>query len=68
MVDAEQKQEKGSSFMFTGLALWVAGLLVLFFLPAGVRLGRSGAFEAILLVLAVAGAVLMIGGWQMRRG
>ena len=68
MVDAEEKQEKGGSLMFAGLAVWVAGLLVLFYLPAGFRLGHQWRFEAILIALGVLGAVLMGVGWKMRRG
>jgi hypothetical protein len=68
MVDEEQRQEKGASLMFIGLAVWVAGLLVLFYLPAGFRLGHQGGFEAILVALGVLGAALMGYGWKMRRG
>lgn len=68
MVDVEEKQEKGTALMFAGLAIWVAGLLVLFYLPAGFRLGNQGTFEAILVALGVLGAVLMGTGWRMRRG
>ena len=67
MVDAEEKQEKGGSLMFVGLALWVAGLLVLFYMPAGVRLGHQRIFEAIVIVLGALGAVLMGRGWRMRK-
>jgi len=68
MADAEEKQEKGGSLMFAGLAVWVAGLLVLFYLPAGFRLGHQLRFEAILAGLGVLGAVLMGAGWKMRKG
>ena len=68
MPDAEEKQEKGTSLMFVGLAIWVAALLVLFYLPAGFRLGHQAIFAAILIVLGVVGAVLMGRGWKMRRG
>jgi phosphatidylserine synthase len=68
MADSEEKQEKGTALMFAGLAIWVAGLLVLFYLPAGFRLGNQGTFEAILVALGVLGAVLMGTGWRMRRG
>jgi phosphatidylserine synthase len=67
MADAEQKREKGNSLMFAGLAVWVAGLLVLFYVPAGIRLGHQPGFAAILIVLVVLGAVLMIRGWSMHR-
>jgi len=68
MSSAEDRQETGGSLMFAGLALWVAGLLVLFFLPAAMKIGHEGRFATILImVLAVMGAVLMGGGWWMRR-
>ena len=67
MADVEQKRETGVSLMFIGLTMWVAGLLVLFYLPAGYRLGQQTGFAAILIVLAAAGAVLMARGWRMRR-
>lgn len=68
MVDSEEKQEKGGSLMFVGLALWVAGLLVLFYMPAGVKIGHQRVFEAIIIVLGAAGAMMMGRGWRMRRG
>ena len=67
MVDAEEKREAGASLMFAGLAVWVAGLLVLFFLPAAVRIGQQGRFAVILAGLGVIGVVLMARGWCMRR-
>jgi len=68
MRDAEEKQEKGGSLMFAGLAVWVAALLVLFFFPASFRSGHQWIFEIILVALGVLGAVLMGRGWMMRRG
>ena len=67
MADAEEKQEKGGSLMFAGLAVWVAGLLVLFYLPAGFRLGHQYIFALVLVLLAALGAGLMVCGWRMRR-
>ena len=40
MPDSEKKQEKGGSLIFAGLAVWVAGLLVLFF-PGELSVGAS---------------------------
>jgi len=68
MADVEEKREAGASLMFAGLAVWVAGLLVLFFLPAAVRIGQQGRFVAILVGLGIIGVVLMVRGWWMRRG
>jgi uncharacterized membrane protein YqjE len=67
MADVEQKRETGGSLMFVGLTVWIAGLLVLFYFPAGSRLGQQPGFIAILIVLAVLGAVLMGRGWSIRR-
>jgi len=67
MADTEEKRETGASLMFAGFAVWVAALLVLFYLPAGVRLGHQATFEAILVLLGALGAVLMGRGWMMRR-
>jgi hypothetical protein len=53
--------------MFVGLSVWVAGLLVLFFLPAATRIGYQGRFALILGVLGTLGAALMAYGWWMRR-
>ena len=68
MADSEEQREAGVALMFAGLAVWVAGLLVLFFLPAAVRIGQQGRFVAIMAGLAVIGAVLMARGWWLRRG
>ena len=69
MSSTEERQETGGSLMFAGLAVWVAGLLVLFFLPAAMKIGHEGRFATILIaVLAVIGAALIGGGWWMRRG
>jgi phosphatidylserine synthase len=68
MVDAEERREKGASLMFSGLAVWVGGLLVLFFFPASVRIGHQQTFAIILGALGALGAVLMASGWSMRRG
>ena len=67
MVDSEEKRETGGSLMFAGLAVWVAGLLVLFYLPSAFRVGHQGMFALILAALGVLGAALMASGWWMRR-
>jgi phosphatidylserine synthase len=65
---AEQRRETGTSLMFIGLAICVAGLLVLFFLPAAVRFGQQATFDRIIAVLGVIGVLLIVRGWWMRRG
>jgi hypothetical protein len=65
--DREQsKRETGTSLMFIGLALWVADALVVFFLPASVKLGSQRMFVTVILALAAAGIGLMAGGYLMR--
>jgi phosphatidylserine synthase len=64
----EEKQEFGASLMFIGLALAVAALLVVFFLPAGVRLGHQTVFFIIIGVLGVAALFCVISGYRKRRG
>ena len=71
MTDAVERREQGrretgASLMFVALAVWVAGLLVLFFLPAGMKMGRETMFYAVIAGLAALGAVLMLLGWMMR--
>jgi len=63
----EEKRELGGSLMFIGLALWVADLLVVFYLPAMMKVGRHAPFVGIVAVLAVAGLTFMITGYALRR-
>jgi hypothetical protein len=62
----QARHEMAGSLMFIGLALWVAGALVTFFLPAGMKLGRQEILLAIIGALAIAGLALMIKGYLMR--
>lgn len=65
--DREQaKRETGASLMFIGFALWAVDLAVLFFLPAGMKMGRETMFLALILALALLGLLLMVGGYFMR--
>ena len=66
MADIEEKRENGTSLMFIGLAVWVAALLVLFFLPSGVKAGREAAFVGIIAALGAAGVVLLTSGYVKR--
>jgi hypothetical protein len=71
MADALERREQGrretgASLMFIGLAVWVAGLLVLFFLPAGMKMGRETMFISVIAALAILGLVLLILGYMMR--
>jgi hypothetical protein len=53
--------------MFIGLALWIADLLVFFYLPAAARIGRHATFIGIIAVLAALGLTLMLTGYGLRR-
>ena len=65
--DREQsKKETGASLMFIGLAIWVADALVLFFLPASVKLGGRFTWLTAITALALMGLTLMIVGHVMR--
>ena len=66
MPGSVNKAETGSSFMFIGLALWVAGLLVIFFLPAAIKIGRHGVFLCIISALALGGVAFMVRGLHLR--
>ncbi len=66
MADVAENRERGASLMFIGLALWVADLLVAFFLPGAIRSGQHVMFVSIITVLAIAGLILMITGYGIR--
>ena len=65
--DREQsKKETGASLMFIGLAIWVADALVLFFLPASVKIGGRFTWLSAITVLALMGFTLLVVGYVMR--
>ena len=66
MAELEAKRELGGSLMFIGLALWVADLLVVFYLPALMKGGGHTVFIGVVAVLAVLGLILMITGYGAR--
>lgn len=62
-----EKQEGGKALVVIGLGLLLADLLVVFFAPAALRLGRATVFLVLMVALAVLGvALLVVGRW--RRG
>jgi NADH:ubiquinone oxidoreductase subunit 3 (subunit A) len=61
------KAESAMAWMFIGLALFVVDLLVIFFLPAAIKLGTQRIFAAIILVLAVMSVGLMATGYSRRK-
>lgn len=66
MADNEAKREAGASLIFIGLAVWVVDLLVIFFLPAGIKLGHRATFVSLIVVLGVVGLVLLMTGYFKR--
>jgi len=64
--DGEQKKETGTSLMFIGLAIWVADALVIFFLPASVKLGTPLPWMSATTALCLMGLTLLIVGYLMR--
>jgi hypothetical protein len=64
MAEALEKHETGTSLMFAGLAVWVASLLVAFFLPAAI--GHHTIFLSIMALLIAVGVVLMAAGSGIR--
>lgn len=67
MAEMLEKYETSCSLVFIGLAVLVADLLVLFFLPSAFKVGKHQLFISIIGVLALLGLVLMIAGFSMRR-
>jgi len=63
---ADDKRESGTSLMFMGVAVWVADLLVVFFLPAGVKLGGQRTFLSVIAVMGVVGLLLLAVGYSRR--
>jgi Na+-driven multidrug efflux pump len=63
---ADDKRESGTSLIFMSVAVWVFDLLVVFFLPAGFRLGSQGTFFSIIGTIALLGVLLMVVGYSRR--
>jgi len=66
MANIEEKRETGASLMFLGLGVWVMDLLVVFFLPSGIKFGRYAAFLGIIIAMGVLGLILLIIGYKVR--
>ena len=67
MGQVRDRRETGTSLMFIATALWVSDLLVIFFLPAAVKLGKYTSFLAVVMALALLGLALFVKGYMMRR-
>jgi uncharacterized membrane protein YqjE len=67
VTDGAEKREQGMAMSFIGLAVLVADLLVIFFAPASFRVQQRSAFTALIIALALLGAVLVaLGRWVSR--
>ena len=66
MANIEERRELGSGLMFIGLALWVADLLVVFYLPAAAKTGQHASVVSVIAILALAGLALTIVGYGLR--
>ena len=62
----QSKKETGTSLMFIGLAVWVADALVIFFLPASVKLGTRLPWMSAITAISLMGLALLIVGYRMR--
>jgi hypothetical protein len=61
--DEEEVREKGLSLEVIGGMLWFFDFLILFFLPAGIKLGHRAAFLTVMAALFVIGAALYVSGF-----
>ena len=66
MASSEEKRETGSAMMIIGWVLVLFALLVLFFLPAALKLGETR-FQIIAGVLIAVGLTLNVVGARIRR-
>ena len=64
--DAEEVREKGLSLEVIGGMLWFFDFLILFFLPAGLKLGHKAAFLTLMIALGLLGLVLFVSGVVIR--
>ena len=67
MADNEEAREKSSSLVIIGWMLILFDALVIFFLPAASRRGHPAGFEAVAVILALVGLVLIVTGYRSRR-
>jgi hypothetical protein len=64
--DVEEVREKGLSLEVIGGMIWFFDFLILFFLPAGLKLGHKTGFATIMIALGVLGLVLIVSGIVIR--
>ncbi len=64
--NAEEVRDKGLSLEVIGGMIWFFDFLILFFLPAGIKLGHKTTFLVVMGALAAVGLVLFISGIVIR--
>ncbi|MBZ5570139.1 MAG: hypothetical protein LAN64_20150 [Acidobacteriia bacterium] len=64
--DGEEVREKGLSLEVIGGMICFFDFLILFFLPAGLKLGHKTAFVTLMVALAVLGLALIVSGYVIR--
>jgi Na+-driven multidrug efflux pump len=64
--NTEETREKGLSLEVIGGMVLFFDVLILFFLPAGLKLGHKSVFLAIMTAMAVLGIVLIAYGLVVR--
>lgn len=65
-VSAEERSETGLSLELIGGIILFFDFLVLFFLPAGLKLGQQSGFAAVLGLVAVAAFAMVVWGHMVR--
>ncbi len=66
-VSAEERKETGLSLELIGGMVLFFDFLVLFFLPAGLKLGQRVGFSAVLIAIAFVSVGLVVWGHAVRR-
>ncbi len=64
--DVEEVREKGLGLEVIGGMVWFFDFLILFFLPAGLKLGHQTAFAVLMVGLFVLGLALIVSGLVIR--
>ena len=64
--DIEEVREKGLSLEVIGGMIWFFDFLILFFLPAGLKLGHKAGFLTLMIGLGVLGLALIVSGIVIR--
>ncbi|HVZ16259.1 MAG TPA: hypothetical protein VG897_04030 [Terriglobales bacterium] len=65
--DLEERRENGLGLIMIGFMLWFFDALILFFMPAGIRLGHRLPFEFLIGSAFVGGAALIAVGMHLRK-